>query len=173
MGERSGKEIRGASNVMGAQRSDRDADKKRALLRSWWTNLLPDYSFHLFDAHAPLDPKTAMARLTGLPAVPSIYVLLADIDGEVTPVYVGKADDPSVRWRQHLDGWENGAGCYVRWRQALLDAGGRVRYRLTLLVVPAGDIVSPPLPGFPTTVGSVEGAVQSFKASPVFLRADA
>jgi hypothetical protein len=135
---------------------NRDADKKRALLTSWWADLLPDHSFRLFERLAPLDPKAATVRLAGLTAGPSIYVLLADMEGETTPVYIGKADDPSVRWRQHLDGWTCGTGCYARWRQALLDAEGRVRYDLTLLVVPAGAIAQPPLPGFPITIGSVE-----------------
>jgi hypothetical protein len=78
------------------------------------------------------------------------------MEGEATPVYIGKTDDPMVRWRQHLDGWASGTGSYARWRQTLLDAEGRVRCPLTLLVVPAGAIVRAPLPGFPTTVGSVE-----------------
>jgi hypothetical protein len=136
----------------------RDADKKRALLTSWWANLLPDHSFPLFEPLEPFDPKAATARLASLPAAPSVYVLLADIDGEVTPVYIGKADrsTPGVRWQQHLDGWMRGTGNYARWREALLDGEGRVRYALTLLVVPAEDIVSPPLPGFPSTLGSVE-----------------
>jgi hypothetical protein len=70
--------------------------------------------------------------------------------------FLGKTDDPMARWRQHLDGWASGTGSYARWRQALLDAEGRVRYPLTLLVVSAVAIVRAPLPGFPTTVGSVE-----------------
>jgi hypothetical protein len=135
-----------------------DADKKRALLAAWWAGLLPDHSFPLFERLEPLAPKVAMARLAKLPAAPSVYVLLADIDGEVTPVYIGKADrsTPGVRWQLHLAGWVRGTGSYARWRVALLDAEGRVRYKLTLLVVPAVAIVSPPLPGFPTTIGSVE-----------------
>jgi hypothetical protein len=135
-----------------------DADKKRALLKSWWANLLPEHSFRLFEPLEPFDPKVAMTRLATLPAAPSIYVLLADMDGEVTPVYIGKADrsTPGVRWQQHLDDWKRGTGSYARWREALLDREGRVRYALTLLVVPAEAIVRPPLPGFPSTVGSVE-----------------
>src|SRR5262245_13914657 len=134
----------------------RDADRKRALLTSWWGNLLPDHSFRLFEPMDPLDPEVAMARLSGLPDGPSVYALLADIDGEITPVYIGKADrsTPRARWRQHLDGWVRGTGSYARWREALLDAEGRVRYALTLLVVPAEAILSPPLPGFPRTIGS-------------------
>jgi hypothetical protein len=137
---------------------NRDAGKKRELLTSWWASFLPDHSCRLFDPLAPLDPEAAMARLARLPTTPSVYVLLADIDGEATPVYIGKADrsTPGVRWQQHLDAWKRGTGSYARWREALLDAQGRVRYALTLLVVPAEAIVSPPLPGFPTTIGSVE-----------------
>src|SRR5262245_22267896 len=89
-----------------------DADKKRALLTSWWSDLLPDHSFLLFGPLDPFNPRAAMARLASLPAAPSVYVLLADIDGEATPVYIGKADDPGVRWRQHLDGWVRGTGSY-------------------------------------------------------------
>jgi hypothetical protein len=133
-----------------------DADKKRALLTSWWAELMPDHAVRLFDALAPLDAKTALARLANLPTSACVYVLLADIGGELTPVYIGKADDALVRWRQHLDGWVRGTGGYARWRRALLDSDGLVRYGLTLLVVPAQAIISPPLPGFPTTVGSVE-----------------
>jgi hypothetical protein len=134
----------------------RDADKKRALLAAWWADLLPDHSVRLFARLAPLDPAASLTRLSDLPSVPSVYVLLADIGGEATPVYIGKADDPGIRWRQHLDGWVRGTGSYARWRQALLTTDGRVRYDLTLLVVPAGAISRPPLPGFPATVGSVE-----------------
>lgn len=136
----------------------RDADLKRAMLSDWWANLLPDRSVRLFEALDSFDPKAATARLAGLPSSPSVYVLFADIDGEVTPVYVGKADrlSPGERWRQHLDGWARGTGPYGRWREALLDAEDRVRHDLILLVVPAVAIVNPPLPGFPTTIGSVE-----------------
>jgi hypothetical protein len=125
---------------------------------------LPDYSFRLFAALEQLDPKAAMGRLTCLPAAASVYVLLADINGERTPVYVGKAADPLVRWQQHFEGWVRGTGSYARWRRALLDADGRVLYDLTLLVVPAGIIVSPPLPGFPCTIGSVEYQLVSLAA---------
>jgi hypothetical protein len=134
----------------------RDADKKRALLAAWWVPLLSDYSIRLFDRHTSFDPSAASLRLATVPAVSSIYVLLADINGEVTPLYVGKAEDPLARWRQHLDGWMRGSGSYARWREALLDAEERTRYELTLLVVPAEAITFPPIPGFPTTVGSVE-----------------
>jgi hypothetical protein len=136
--------------------TSRDADKKRALLAAWWAPLLQNHCFGLFDRLTPLDPTAALLRLAAVPAVSSIYVLLADIYGEVTPVYIGKADDPLARWRQHLDGWLRGSGSYARWREALLDADERVRYDLTLLVVPADAIVNSPIPGFPTTVGSVE-----------------
>lgn len=134
----------------------RDADKKRILFNAWSATLLPKHSFHLCEPFAPLDPNTLMARLAGLPVTSSIYILFANIGGEATPVYIGKADDPSVRWRQHIDGWIRGTRSYARWRKNLIDTDDRVRYDVTLLVVPAEAIVNPPLPGFPTTVGSVE-----------------
>lgn len=136
----------------------RDAEKKRALLAAWWAKLLADNSCRLFEPLEPLDSKVAMARLASLPVAPSVYLLLADIDGDLTPVYIGKADrsNPSTRWQQHLDGWVRGTSSYARWRNALLDEAGRVRYALTLLVVPADAIENPPLPGFPRTIGSVE-----------------
>jgi hypothetical protein len=35
----------------------RDADRKRALLTSWWANLLPAHSCRLFEPLELLDPK--------------------------------------------------------------------------------------------------------------------
>lgn len=136
----------------------RDSDKKREQLNAWWADLLPEHSFQLFEPLEPLDPMVAMDRLASLPAAPSVYVLFADIERKVTPVYVGKADrsTPSDRWRQHLDGWVRGTGSYAHWRETLLEADGKVRYNLTLLVVPEVALIRPPLPGFPCTIGSVE-----------------
>jgi hypothetical protein len=136
--------------------TSRDADKKRTLLAAWCTPLLPGHSLRLCDRVSSFDTRAALLRLATLPTAPSIYILLADINGEATPVYIGKSDEPATRWRQHIDGWMRGTGSYARWREALLDSEERIRYDLTLLVVPAEDIVVPPLPGFPTSVGSVE-----------------
>ena len=66
--------------------SDHDADQKRAFLVAWWANLLPDHSYRRVERLQRLDPKASIARLASRPAVPSVYVLLADINGEVTPV---------------------------------------------------------------------------------------
>jgi hypothetical protein len=66
--------------------------KKRAILAAWWGSLLPYHSCRLFEPLEPLDAKAVDARLANLPVAPSVYVLLPDIDGDVTPVYIGKAD---------------------------------------------------------------------------------
>ncbi len=133
-----------------------DQEKKRTLLTTWWADFIPTYSVRLFDRNAPFDPTAAISRLKGCIPAPSIYILFADSDGEDTPVYIGKADNPLTRWRQHLDGWAKGMGSYARWRTELLDCNSGVRSDLMLLVVPVDVVTQPPIPGFPLSMGSLE-----------------
>lgn len=135
---------------------NRDADKKRELLTGWWSGYLPTYSVRLFDRSARFDLAVARTRLAGLPAAPSVYVLFATAADGTAPVYIGKAENPVVRWAQHLDGWQKGARGYGRWRAALLDPDDRALADLTLLVVPVADVRTPPIPGFPVTLGALE-----------------
>jgi hypothetical protein len=133
-----------------------DADRKRQLLAEWWADLLPQFSVRLLNPGEPLEQAVALGRLRQRPelcgAGPSVYVLFADL----VPVYIGRTDDVLGRWEQHLKGWAAGTKSYARWRQALLNTDGSARFALVLLVVPATAITRPPIPGFPTTAGSVE-----------------
>jgi hypothetical protein len=133
-----------------------DADQKRKLLTEWWADLLPRFAVGLLQPGEQLEQEVALERLretTGLCAAgPSVYVLFADL----VPVYIGRTDDVLGRWEQHLKGWAAGTKSYARWRQALLSPDGSARFALVLLVVPAGAITRPPIPGFPSTAGSVE-----------------
>jgi hypothetical protein len=138
----------------------RDADRKRGLLCGWWGDLLTTHAVRILDAGTPLQKGPVLERLGGLVGESrqsqSIYVLFVETEAGKVPVYVGRADAPLVRWGQHLDGWLSGVGPYARWRGSLLDERGRAREALTLLVVPVESIARPPIPGFPTSVGSVE-----------------
>jgi hypothetical protein len=132
-----------------------DAERKRQLLAEWWADLLPGFSVRLLNPSEPLE-QLALERLRETPelwaAGPAVYVLFADL----VPVYIGRTDDVVGRWEQHLKGWAAGRKSYARWRQALLSPDGTTRFALVLLVVPAAAITRPPIPGFPTTAGSVE-----------------
>ena len=138
----------------------RDAHSKRALLGDWLAVFLPQHSASILARGLPLDTESALGRIrrmpAGCPAGPSVYVLFAETDEGPVPVYIGKADSPLRRWRQHLEGWGLGRRSYAKWREVLLDSDGLARDGLTLLIVPASAISRPPIPGFPTTIGAVE-----------------
>ncbi|MBA4189526.1 MAG: hypothetical protein C0467_16175 [Planctomycetaceae bacterium] len=138
----------------------RDAEKKKTLLHEWLVPFLPTRAVRILDSGSILEKASVQQRLSTLsgncPNTFSIYVLFSETTEGLVPVYIGKADQPLVRWGQHLDGWLAGSGVYGGWRRALLDDQGKARTALTLLVVPGTDITRPPIPGFPTTVGAVE-----------------
>lgn len=137
-------------------RMNLDAQKKSALLTSWYEDFLPSHTVCLFDRLSRFDRTTAISRLANLPTKPSIYILFVTEQDCFVPVYIGKADSPLLRWGQHLEGWSKGAGSYARWRAALLDTDGRANADLTLLVIPLDEIKQPPIPGFPVSLGTVE-----------------
>ena len=137
-----------------------DADRKRVLLTDWCGAFLPQHSAPILTRGMPVGRELALERIArmpaGCPAGSSVYVLLAEtVEGPV-PVYIGKADSPLRRWRQHLEGWCLGTRSYAKWREVLLDPDGLARDDLTLLIVPATSIDRPPIPGFPMTIGAVE-----------------
>jgi hypothetical protein len=133
-----------------------DAERKRELLKVWWGDFTGRYAVRLLGRSEPLDKSLVLDRLMDVQAGPSVYLLFVEGKEVLVPVYIGRADDPVVRWDQHLDGWLAGKRSYAAWRKELLDKDGRSKDNLLLLVVPASAITRPPIPGFPTTAGSVE-----------------
>lgn len=134
-----------------------DLKKKKDILTGWWAEFIPTRSTLVFNKDDVFNPISAFAILKQhAPQTPSIYVLFAGADEDAVPVYIGKAENPVVRWKQHLDGWAKGAGSYAKWRSSLLDAENKAIVPLSLLVVPLDSVTRPPIDGFPTTMGSLE-----------------
>ncbi|MDR7236526.1 hypothetical protein [Neobacillus drentensis] len=47
-------------------------------------------------------------------------------------------------------------GSYLEWKNLLIDELDIAKHALILLIIPDNEIVTPPIPNFPKTVGSVE-----------------
>src|SRR4051812_37442805 len=97
-----------------------DRARKQEMLEAWWAPLLPRFSARLLDHGAPPDAGLALRRLSGVPGCCptglTVYILFAEDEGRLAPVYVGKADDALARWGRHLCGWKSGRGSYAAWR---------------------------------------------------------
>jgi uncharacterized YccA/Bax inhibitor family protein len=66
----------------------RDAGKKRMLLTSWWTSLLPSYDFHLFDSLAPFDPNGLLIAGTIVGAITALVSVFRPKSSPITaPIY--------------------------------------------------------------------------------------
>ena len=131
---------------------------KLELLKAWLLTHGQSHSVRLLSAGETADEQKILDRIrsAGPDREFSVYVLVAKISGSDVPVYVGKTDRLLERWRAHAKGIKDGAGLYSHWRRLLLDDKGRARYETMLIVVPSSRIIRPPIPEFPTTVGSVE-----------------
>ena len=89
----------------------------------------------------------------------ALYVVYLDqVQSGVIPVYVGKSAHPLRRWRdghcRNLTKVWNGkkSGLYARWIQLL----EREQTPSFIMCVGEKDILFPPIPEFPLTVGSIE-----------------
>jgi hypothetical protein len=85
-----------------------------------------------------------------------IYLLCMTSDNDTIPVYVGKSVNPSTRWKSHVRKLLEGKGSYLRWKNLLIQDHDIAKHTLILLIIPDKGIVTPPIPHFPKTVGSVE-----------------
>ncbi|MEH7744735.1 GIY-YIG nuclease family protein [Neobacillus drentensis] len=85
-----------------------------------------------------------------------IYLLCMSSDNETIPVYVGKSVNPYTRWKSHIGKLLEGKGSYLRWKNLLIHDDNIAKHALILLIIPDNEILTPPIPNFPKTVGSVE-----------------
>jgi hypothetical protein len=85
-----------------------------------------------------------------------IYLLCVSKGKETIPVYIGKSVNPSSRWRSHISKLLEGKGSYSHWKNLLIREDDIANQSLILLIIPENRIENPPIPNFPTTVGSVE-----------------
>jgi len=103
-------------------------------------------------------PDEAIDRLRRGSHQPHVYLVCSGAPLEQPrPLYVGKSDYPALRWANgHLPGLRRAllgrGGPYARWIESFRSA----RRPIHLMVVPQDAIIAPPIPGFPTSVGSVE-----------------
>jgi hypothetical protein len=85
-----------------------------------------------------------------------IYLLCVSTSQETIPVYIGKSVNPTSRWRGHISKLLEGKGSYSHWKNLLIREDDIATQSLILLIIPENRIENPPIPNFPTTVGSVE-----------------
>lgn len=134
--------------------------QKQKLLSEWWTPFLGTNAVTILQAGESLSRNLLLTRVKQLvsrmPKEIVVYVLFqATTDGHL-PVYVGKSHNPLLRWKSHADAWLAGKKSYRRWQVSLLNEEGNSLFNLDLLIVPASSIAHPAIPGFPTSVGSIE-----------------
>ena len=134
-----------------------EQENRKTILSEWWSEHMPARSFQILNRNELFNPATAFAVLKQhAPQVPSIYILFAETEDVAAPVYIGKAENPVMRWKQHLDGWAKGIGSYAKWRRGLLDTEGKAVTPVMLLIVPLDAVTRPPINGFPITMGALE-----------------
>jgi hypothetical protein len=85
-----------------------------------------------------------------------IYLLCVSTNLETIPVYIGKSVNPTSRWRSHISKLLEGKDSYLHWKNLLIRENDTATQSLILLIIPENRIENPPIPNFPTTVGSVE-----------------
>jgi hypothetical protein len=83
-----------------------------------------------------------------------LYVMELSAENLHLPLYIGKSNAPSSRWRGGHVRQLNTApkGSYVSWRRTLSELSDPIN----LYVLHETDIRQPPLAGFPCSVGAVE-----------------
>lgn len=83
-----------------------------------------------------------------------LYVMELSVGDLRLPLYIGKSNAPSSRWRGgHVRQLNTASkGSYVSWRRVLSELSDPIN----LYVLHETDIWQPPLAGFPCSVGAVE-----------------
>lgn len=139
------------------------SQQKKELLRAWLTAHAPGNHAPLFVSKASAYQLTAEA-VTLLKRSPagdgiSLYVVSLGIPGsEAAVAYVGKAASPWRRWHgghlRNLRAVAEGrrSSVYADWVRLFESTDETIH----LVCVGEGQIEFPPIPGFPTAVGSVE-----------------
>ena len=124
-----------------------------------WLEKHTKYQIRLVDQGSTLHVTEALSRL--LPLVEQkaskefIYILVEERPDGRVPAYIGKSKQPLTRWRSHLQKLQQGLGSYARWRDRLLQ-NDLTLFDLTLYVIGDQQVVSPPIPDFPMTIGAIE-----------------
>ncbi|MFP5111642.1 GIY-YIG nuclease family protein [Bacillaceae bacterium C204] len=138
-----------------------DFDKKKHLLEEW-ISLYRDKFRIEFAAEGQKINKQKIQELINRHcsnyrvSIESIYLLCMFSDNETIPVYIGKSVNPYTRWKSHIGKLLEGKGSYLRWKYLLIHDDDIAKHTLILLIIPDHEIVTPPIPNFPKTVGSVE-----------------
>lgn len=131
--------------------------EKRKLIFEW-ASKHDENHLHLFEENSVFNKRNAIQRITIFADIfeNSIYLLLANIQGVDTPIYVGKSKRPFARWKQHISGFESGKATYSKWRGLLVNGNDVLNFDVKLLIVPERKILFPPISDFPITIGAVE-----------------
>ena len=137
-----------------------DFEKKRKLLDLWISSFKNNFNIRLFSKGDIIKKESVINQINILgskfPDENFIYIVIIRKENSDIPVYIGKSNNLSSRWNSHLKKLEIGKGLYSKWRNLLFDSFGKIRYETLLMAVPSSYLKRPPIPDFPTTVGSVE-----------------
>jgi hypothetical protein len=146
-----------------------DRKRKQELLAMWMMTHGPDRKTLLIAEGEPFSQVNTVERICNRVKHQKIseevlYLLIAVTPDDQVPVYVGRATAVCSRWTKHFSGIQKGKGLYSRWCTLLFTDLMVARYSLILMIIPGSQITSPPIPGFPTTIGAVEYQLVSLMA---------
>lgn len=140
------------------------SEEKKRLLHHWLSSHSQNRCARLFDSLSPplklsLEAE-ALLRECQEQSLLCLYVLcIGDIDVCPVPIYVGKSSSPLKRWKNgHLrkliaaQAGKNSGTSYAAWLK-LLDCQEKSP---SIICLGESDIIFPPIPKFPTTIGSIE-----------------
>jgi hypothetical protein len=139
-----------------------DSAKKAELFRAWLVDHALEHAFALFDSKFPYFTPTdhAISVLSSLNAnTEYLYIMyMGEGYADLRPLYIGKTSSPSSRWLQgHLRGLRKAAAGFTKSHyQGWIEVLREVPTEVYLACIAQENIIRSPIPGFPTTVGSIE-----------------
>jgi hypothetical protein len=136
-------------------------EKKKQLLNDWLNIFNENFNIEFAAQGQKVNKELILERIRSHCAkfngsAEYIYLLCASTGQKTIPVYIRKTVNPTSRWRSHISKLLKGKGSYFHWKNLLIRENDIATQSLILLIIPESEIVTPPIPNFPSTVGSVE-----------------
>ena len=138
-------------------------EEKRVLLQKWLFAHAQGRSAKLFigcvDTYDLSEAAETLLRSYEETISISLYVAyLNDLQSGLIPIYIGKSAHPLQRWKDgHCRNLakvknENKSGSYTRWVRLL----ERMKTPPFIMCIGQKNVLFPPIPEFPLTIGSIE-----------------
>ena len=141
---------------------NRDKKKKQELFLDWILKHQEDNTCILFKKTYPeLEISTELNEFLRKYKSNTVYIMMNLENNIWQPQYIGKSKNVKKRWMDHINELKN---VYLNinnrksnWRERLI----KIKIPINLLCVEEESIKTPPIPGFPITIGAIESQLIS------------